>query len=129
MGPNRRAQEREAGTYHPRVSDSATMRALGAAGNTMSKSAFMRHATGFCFASALLMFVAGSVAAAPVLSGTAAVKSAARTAAIDAQWRRWGWRRGWRWRRGYFIGPVYRYGWYGSGCHIPGGYYRPNACW
>jgi hypothetical protein len=55
----------------------------------MSKSAFMRRAIGFCFASALLMFVADSVAAAPVLPGTAAVKSAASTATTDARWRTW----------------------------------------
>ena len=71
--------------------------------------------------------LASAVGAAPVLSNTAEVKSATTSAAIDARWRRG------RWHRGYFVGPTYRYGygrWYSnSGCHIAGGYYRPNGCW
>jgi hypothetical protein len=57
------------------------------------------------------------------------VKSAVATAALDVRWRRWGWRRSSGWRRGYFIGPAYGWWYGGSGCHIAGGYYRPNGCW
>jgi hypothetical protein len=110
------------------------MRVLGGASGRvkpMSKSNFMRRAMGAGLAGALVLSIAWSVAAAPVLSSTAEVKSAAPTAEIDARWRRWGWRRSWGWRRGYFIGPTYRYGgWYSnSGCHIAGGYHRPDGCW
>ena len=96
-------------------------------GRHMCKSIFAQGATGAGIAGALVLVLslAGSVAAAPVLSSTAEVKSAVATAVIDARWRRWGW------RRGYFIGSAYGYRrWYSnSGCHIAGGYYRPNGCW
>ena len=86
----------------------------------MSTSVLLRWSAGACLASMLALSLAGTVAAAPVLS-------AAATKAIDARWRRWGWRRGYR----YFIGSAYygyaRYS--NSGCHIAGGYGRPNACW
>jgi hypothetical protein len=92
----------------------------------MSKPTFVHYAAIVGAASALILLTVGAVAAAPVLSSSAEVKSAAPTAVIDARWRRRGW------RRSYFIGSAYGYGrWrYGnSGCHIAGGYYRPNACW
>ena len=96
----------------------------------MSTSALLRCAAGAGLAGLLALSLAGTVAAAPVLSSTAEVKSAAATKAIDARWRRWGWRRGYGYR-GYFIGSSYygyaRYS--NSGCHIAGGYGRPNACW
>jgi len=98
----------------------------GASGETrMNTSVLLRWAAGAGFAGMLALSLAGTGAAAPVLSSTAEVKSAAATQAIDARWRRWGW------RRSYFIGSAYGYGrWYrNSGCQIPGGYYRPNACW
>ena len=96
----------------------------------MSTSALLRCAAGAGLAGLLALSLAGTVAAAPVLSSTAEVKSAAATEVIDARWRRWGWRRGYGYR-GYFIGSSYygyaRYS--NSGCHIAGGYNRPNACW
>jgi hypothetical protein len=63
-----------------------------------------------------------------VLSSTATVKSEAGTALVDVRWRR---HYGYRYRRGYFIGsPYYGYARYSnSGCHVEGGYYRPNGCW
>jgi hypothetical protein len=73
----------------------------------------------------LAVSLAGTVAAAPVLSSIAEVKSAAATKAIDARWRRWGSRRGYR---SYFIGSAYGYARYSnSGCHVEGGYYRPRG--
>src|SRR5215470_1666773 len=98
----------------------------GASGEThMNASVLLRLAAGAGLAGMLALSLAGTVAAAPVLSSTAEVKSAAATQAIDARWRRWGW------RHSYFIGSAYGYGrWYrNSGCQIPGGYSRPNACW
>ena len=93
----------------------------------MSTSVLLRWAAGAGLAGMLAFSLAGTVAAAPVLSSTAEVKSAAATEVIDARWRRWGWRRGYR----YFIGSAYygyaRYS--NSGCHVEGGYYRPNGCW
>jgi len=71
-------------------------------------------------AGGVALLATGPGAAAPVLSGAAAVKSAVATDVTEARWRRyWGWRRYGGWRL---------YG-YNSGCHIAGGYYRPNACW
>ena len=94
----------------------------------MSTSVLLRWAAGAGLAGMLAVSLAGTVAAAPVLSSTAEVKSAAATKAIDARWRRSGWRRGYR---SYFIGSAYygyaRYS--NSGCHVEGGYYRPNGCW
>jgi hypothetical protein len=91
----------------------------------MSKLSIVVCATIVGTACALFSLTGGPLAAAPVLTGTAEVKSAAPMAVIDARWRRWGY------RRGYFIGSGYYGRWrYGnSGCHIAGGYYRPNACW
>jgi hypothetical protein len=90
----------------------------------MTKSIFVRCATGAGIAGALALFAAAPTAAAPVLSSTAQAKSAAPSAAIEARWRRWGW------RRSYFIGSAYgRWRYSNSGCHIAGGYYRPNGCW
>jgi hypothetical protein len=86
-----------------------------------------------------VLLIPAGVVAAPVLSSTAVVKSAAGTALVDVRWRRWGWRRGYfigspyygGYGRGYFIGsPYYGYGRYSnSGCHVEGGYYRSNGCW
>jgi hypothetical protein len=90
----------------------------------MTKSIFVRCATGVGIAGALTLLAAAPIAAAPALSNTAKVKSAAPNTAIEARWRRRAW------RRSYFIGSSYgrwRYG--NSGCHIAGGYYRPNGCW
>ncbi|PWT93283.1 MAG: hypothetical protein C5B56_01015 [Proteobacteria bacterium] len=63
---------------------------------------------------ALAGLVLGSATAAPVSSITAEVKSAVATSATEVRWRRYRWR---------------RYGGYSSGCHIAGGYHRPNGCW
>jgi hypothetical protein len=90
----------------------------------MSKPTLIHCAAIVGAAGALILLAVGAVAAAPVLTSSVEVKSAAPTAVIDARWRRYGW------RRSYFIGSAYgrwRYG--NSGCHIAGGYYRPNACW
>ena len=90
----------------------------------MTKSIFVRCATGVGIAGALTLLAAAPIAAAPVLSNTAQVKSTAPSAAIEARWRRRAW------RRSYFIGSSYGRWRYGtSGCHIAGGYYRPNGCW
>jgi hypothetical protein len=65
----------------------------------MSRSRLIQRTIGVGLAGALLMSIAGSAAAAPVLSSTAAIKSATAPMAVDAQWRgRWGgrgWRGGW----------------------------------
>ena len=84
----------------------------GASGEThMNTSVLLRWAAGAGFAGMLALSLAGTAAAAPVLSSTAEVKSAAATQAIDARWRRWGW------RRSYFIGSAYGYGrWYRTSC-------------
>ena len=91
----------------------------------MSRFVFARLAAGTGLATALVLLSPAGVVAAPVLSSTAVVKSAASTALVDVRWRRWGW------RRGYFIGSAYygyaRYS--NSGCHVAGGYNRPNGCW
>jgi hypothetical protein len=71
------------------------------------------------FALALGSVVVGPVAAAPVASITAAVKSAAASVTTEVRSRRHGWRRAYA--RGY--------GSSNSGCHIAGGYHRPNGCW
>jgi hypothetical protein len=96
----------------------------------MSRFIFARWAAGAGLATALVLLIPAGVVAAPVLSSTAVVKSAAGTALVDVRWRRWGWRR-WGGRRSYFIGSAYygyaRYS--NSGCHIAGGYNRPNGCW
>ena len=91
----------------------------------MSRFLLARLAAGTGLATALVLLIPAGVVAAPVLSSTAVVKSAASTALVDVRWRRWGW------RRGYFIGsPYYGYARYSnSGCHVEGGYYRPNGCW
>jgi hypothetical protein len=80
----------------------------------MSKLTFVQRVIGIGLAGALAMIAAGSVTAAPVLSSTAQVKSAAASSTTDVRWRHW------RWRRGYA---------YNSGCHVEGGYHRPNGCW
>jgi hypothetical protein len=66
---------------------------------------------------ALLLVLAGAATGAPVLSGTAGVKSAVAPAAAEARWRR------------YYVGRSYRWRRYGSGCHMSGGYHRPSLCW
>jgi hypothetical protein len=71
---------------------------------------------------ALALLVAGPAGSTPVPSSTALVKSAVASVAVDARWY------GWRGRR-YFIGRSYGSRRYGSGCHVPGGYNRPNGCW
>ena len=95
----------------------------------MSRFVLARWAAGAGLATALVLLSPAGVVAAPVLSSTAVVKSAASTALVDVRWRRWGWRRGYH--RSYFSGsPYYGYGRYSnSGCHVEGGYYRPNGCW
>ena len=92
----------------------------------MSRFVLARLAAGTGLATALVLLIPAGVVAAPVLSSTAVVKSAAGTALVDVRWRRRGWR-----RSSYFIGsPYYGYGRYSnSGCHVEGGYYRPNGCW
>jgi hypothetical protein len=90
----------------------------------MTKSIFVRFATGVGIAGALTFLAAAPIAAAPALSSTAQVKSAAPNTATEARWRRRAW------RRSYFIGSSYgRWRYSNSGCHIAGGYYRPNGCW
>jgi hypothetical protein len=90
----------------------------------MTKSIFVRCATGVGIAGALTFLAAAPIAAAPALSSTAQVKSAAPSAATEARWRRRAW------RRSYFIGSSYgRWRYSNSGCRIAGGYYRPNGCW
>jgi len=92
----------------------------------MSRFVLARWAAGAGLATALVLLIPAGVVAAPALSSTAVVKSAAGTALVDVRWRRRGWR-----RSSYFIGsPYYGYGRYSnSGCHVEGGYYRPNGCW
>jgi hypothetical protein len=94
----------------------------------MSRFVLARWAAAAGLATALVLLIPAGVVAAPVLSSTAAVKSEAGTALVDVRWRR---HYGYRYRRGYFIGsPYYGYGRYSnSGCHVEGGYYRPNGCW
>jgi len=89
----------------------------------MSKAVLKRNILASVVVGGLALLLAGPATAAPVLSNTAAVKSAAANVTTDVRWRRWGWRRGY-----YFIGSSYG-GWRRGYCHIPGGYYRPNACW
>jgi hypothetical protein len=91
----------------------------------MSSFVLARWAAGAGLATALVLLIPAGVVAAPVLSSTAVVKSTAGTALVDVLWRRWGS------RRSYFIGSgYYGYARYSnSGCHIAGGYNRPNACW
>jgi hypothetical protein len=85
----------------------------------MRKSSLI--ACGIAAGAIALPLVMGSASGAPVLSGTAEVKSAVAPAATEA--RRWGW------RRRYYIGRGYGWRRYGSGCHMSGGYYRPSLCW
>ena len=92
----------------------------------MSRSFIVRGATVIGIAGALALLVAGSVTAAPVLSSTAQVKSAADNATTEVRWRHWRGYRGYAWRRGYAAGPRYSYN---SGCRVLGGYYRPDGCW
>jgi hypothetical protein len=65
----------------------------------MSKSNLIQRTITVGLAGALLLSIAGSASAAPVLSSAAALKSATAHMAVDAQWRgRWGgrgWRGGW----------------------------------
>jgi hypothetical protein len=68
-------------------------------------------------AAVFLLVIAGAATGAPVLSGTAQLKSAVAPAAAEARWGRRYYGRSYRWRR------------YGSGCHMSGGYYRPSLCW
>jgi len=91
----------------------------------MSKSFIRRGAIGIVIAGALALFVVGSVTAAPVLSGTAQVKSAVDNPTTDVRYRHWRGYRGYAWRRGY-AGRRYSYN---SGCHVLGGYHRPDGCW
>jgi hypothetical protein len=97
----------------------------------MGRFVLARWATGAGLATALVLLIPAGVVAAPVLSSIAVVKSAAGTALVDVRLRHWGWRRGWAGRRSYFIGSgYYGYARYSnSGCHIAGGYNRPNGCW
>jgi hypothetical protein len=94
----------------------------------MSRFVLARWAAAAGLASALGLLIPAGVVAAPVLSSTAVVKSEAGTALVDVRSRR---HYGYRYRRGYFIGsPYYGYARYSnSGCHVEGGYYRPNGCW
>jgi hypothetical protein len=64
-----------------------------------------------------LLVLAGAATGAPVLSGTAEVKSVVAPAAAEVRWGRRYYGRAYRGRR------------YGSGCHMSGGYYRPSLCW
>jgi hypothetical protein len=64
----------------------------------MTKSIFVRCATGVGIAGALTLLAAAPIAAAPALSSTAQVKSAAPNTATEARSRRRAW------RRSYFIG-------------------------
>jgi hypothetical protein len=84
----------------------------------MSQSTILRCSAVAGLAGGLVLFALGSVAAAPVHSITAQVKSATTVAATDVRWRRWG-------RRHY----AYGYWRSGSGCHVAGGYHRPDGCW
>ncbi len=68
-----------------------------------------------------LLLVVASASGAPVLSGTAEVKSAVASAMTEARW--------YGWRRRYFVGRGYGWRRYGSGCHMAGGYHRPSLCW
>jgi hypothetical protein len=65
----------------------------------MSRYSLIQRMITVGLAGALLMSIADSAGAAPVLSSTAGIKSAAAPMAEDAQWRgRWGgrgWRGGW----------------------------------
>src|SRR5256885_2120629 len=83
---------------------------------TMTKLVSVRRTLGMGLAGAVaLIAAAGSVTAAPVVSNSAAVKSAATSVATEARWRHHV-----RRYRGYA---------YNSGCHVEGGYHRPNGCW
>jgi hypothetical protein len=86
----------------------------------MKRSSVVRGVVAGGLLGGIVLLCADPAAAAPALTGTSAVKSAVDSLAIDVRWRRW--------RRGYFIGSSYGW-WSRRGCHIPGGYYRPNACW
>jgi hypothetical protein len=85
----------------------------------MSKPTIVLSATAAGLAVAFAALVSGSAAAAPLPSLTAQVKSAVAAPATEVRWRRHSWRRAYA--RGYGRG--------NSGCHIAGGYNRPNGCW
>jgi hypothetical protein len=82
----------------------------------MSKPRIVLSATAAALALAFAALVAQPVAAAPLPSTIAQVKSAVVSPGTEVRWRRHSWRRAYA-----------RYG--NSGCHIAGGYHRPNGCW
>jgi hypothetical protein len=80
----------------------------------MNRAILLPSLLAAAIAGAFAIATAESTAAASAFSGAAVIKAAAPTGVVEARWRRWRW------------------GWYGSyrrGCHIAGGYYRPNGCW
>lgn len=85
----------------------------------MSKTRIAQTSAAAGLALALVGFAVGSSTAAPVSTITAQVKSAVATPTTEVRWRRYGWRRAYA--RAYYRS--------NSGCHIAGGYYRPNGCW